>query len=128
MGVPHALVTTNLLRSTEVGGYMAGEPTMQEQVKRAARQRVLYVPHAIRQMSHPDRMITPAEVEHIVISGEVIENYQEDSRGPSYLLLGKGGSGRWLHVACSPKDDYLAIITAYVPDPEQWSANFRWRR
>lgn len=23
------------------------------------------------------------------------------------------------------KDDYLAIITAYVPDPEQWSADFR---
>jgi hypothetical protein len=36
---------------------MAGEPIL-EQVKRAARQRVLYLAHAIRQMSHPDRMIS----------------------------------------------------------------------
>jgi hypothetical protein len=106
---------------------MASEAIL-EQVKRAARQRVLYLAHAIRQMSHPDRMITPAEVEDILITGEVIENYPEDPRGPSCLLLGKGEGGRWLHVVCSPKDDYLAIITAYVPDPEQWSADFRRRR
>lgn len=106
---------------------MAGEPIL-EQVKRAARQRVLYLPHAVRQMSHSDRMITPAEVEHIVISGEVIEDYPQDPRGPSCLLLGVGEGGRLLHVVCSPKDDYLAIITAYVPDPEQWSADVRRRR
>lgn len=45
----------------------------------------------------------------------------------SCLLLGVGEGGRSLHVVCSPKDDYLAIITAYVPDPEQWSADFRRR-
>ncbi len=106
---------------------MAGEPIL-DQVKRAARQRVLYLPHAVRQMSHPDRMITPAEVERLVVSGEVIEDYLLDPRGPSCLLLGGGEDGRSLHVVCSPKDDYLAIITAYVPDPEQWSADFRRRR
>ena len=106
---------------------MAGESIL-EQIKRAARQRVLYLPHAVRQMSHSDRMITAAEVEHTVISGEVIEDYPQDPRGPSCLLLGVGEGGRSLHVVCSPKDDYLAIITAYVPDPEQWSADFRRRR
>lgn len=106
---------------------MAGESIL-EQVKRAARQRVLYLPHAVRQMSHSDRMITPAEAEQIVISGEVIEDYPQDPRGPSCLLLGVGEGGRSLHVVCSPKDNYLAIITAYVPDPEQWSADFRRRR
>ena len=106
---------------------MAGERIVEE-VKRAAQQRVLYLPHAIRQMSHPDRMITPPEVEHIVISGEVIEDYPQDPRGPSCLLLGAGEGGRSLDVVCSPKEDYLAIITAYVPDPGQWSADFRRRR
>jgi uncharacterized protein DUF4258 len=106
---------------------MAGESIL-DQIKRAARQRVLYLPHAVRQMSHSDRMITPAEVEQIVNSGEVIEDYPQDPRGPSCLLLGAGEGGRSLHVVCSPKDDYLAIITAYVPDPEQWSADVRRRR
>lgn len=106
---------------------MAGDSIL-EQVKRAARQRVLYLPHAVRQMSHPDRMITPAEVERIVNTGEVIEDYPQDPRGPSCLLLGAGEANRTLHVVCSPKDDYLAIITAYVPDPDQWSADYRRRR
>jgi hypothetical protein len=35
--------------------------------------------------------------------------------------------GRPVHVVCSPKADYLAIITAYVPDSGQWSADFRRR-
>ena len=26
-----------------------------------------------------------------------------------------------------PKDDYLAVITAYVPDAAEWSADFRKR-
>ena len=32
------------------------------------------------------------------------------------------------HVVCSPKEDYLAIITAYLPDPEQWEDNLRKRK
>jgi hypothetical protein len=33
------------------------------------------------------------------------------------LLLGFGDNNRAVHVVCSPKDEYLAIITAYLPDP-----------
>ena len=46
----------------------------------------------------------------------------------SCLLLGAGEGNRVLHVVCSPKDDYLAIITAYVPDPDQWSADYKRRQ
>jgi len=35
---------------------------------------------------------------------------------------------RPIHIACSPKPEYLAIITAYVPHPEQWSADFKKRK
>lgn len=96
-------------------------------VRDAARNRLLFLPHAIRQMARPDRMITSAEVESVVTSGELIEDYPHDSRGPSCLLLGFGDDGRPIHVVCSPKTDYLAIITAYLPDPAQWSADFKQR-
>ena len=99
-----------------------------EDVREAARKRLLFLPHAIRQMSHPDRMITPREVEDVVVAGDVIEDYPQDVRGHSCLLLGFGDANRALHVVCSPKDDYLAIITAYLPDPAQWSEDFRRRR
>lgn len=56
------------------------------------------------------------------------EDYPEDPRGHSSLLLGHGDEGRAIHVVCGPKDEYLAIITAYLPDPTQWSADFKRRR
>ncbi len=99
-----------------------------EDVREAAQKRLLFLPHAVRQMSRPARMITPAEVETAVLQGELVEDYPQDPRGHSCLLLGFGGADRPVHIVCSPKDDYLAIITAYLPDPAQWSEDFRGRR
>ena len=99
-----------------------------EDVREAAQKRLLFLPHAVRQMSRPARMISPAEVERVASQGELIEDYPTDPRGHSCLLLGFGDGDRPVHVVCSPKDDYLAIITAYLPDPAQWSQDFRRRR
>lgn len=99
-----------------------------EDVRGASGKRLLFLPHAIRQMSRPQRMISSDEVRTVVKQGELIEDYPNDPRGHSCLMLGSGDSGRAVHVVCSPKDDYLAIITAYLPDPGQWSDDFRRRR
>ena len=77
-------------------------------------------------MARPERLITAKEVERVVAEGELIEDYPEDPRGHSFLLLGSP-EGRPVHVVCSPKDEYLAIITAYLPEPAQWSPDFRKR-
>ncbi len=78
-------------------------------------------------MSRAEPMITPAEVEAAIGRGELLEDYPEDVRGHSCLLLGFGGRGRPVHVVCAPKEEYLAIITAYLPDPKQWSPDFKRR-
>ena len=98
-----------------------------DQVRQTAQGRLLFLPHAIRQMSHPDRMITPAEVKKVAITGDLVEDYPDDVRGHSCLLLGFGEEGRAIHVVCTPKPSYLAIITAYLPDPEKWSSDFTKR-
>lgn len=98
-----------------------------EQVREAASKRLLFLPHTIRQMSRPDRMITTTEVEAIVLTGDIIEDYPEDARGHSCLMLGFGREDRVIHVVCAPKDEYLAIITAYLPDSAQWTSDFRGR-
>jgi hypothetical protein len=97
-------------------------------VQTAASNRILFTPHAILQMSRPSRMITPKEIRRVIDSGFIIEDYPEDVRGHSCLMLGHGTTGRAVHVVCSPKLDYLAIITAYIPNREQWSEDFRIRR
>jgi Domain of unknown function (DUF4258) len=99
-----------------------------EDVREAANKRLLFLPHAIRQMSRPQRMISTNEVEVVVVQGELIEDYPSDPRGHSCLILGFGVASRAVHVVCSPKNEYLAIITAYLPDPTQWSDDFKRRR
>ena len=98
-----------------------------EKIKTVASKRILFLPHAIQQMSLPSRMISGEEVEDVVWNGEVIENYPEDLRGHSCLMLGYGEIKRAVHVVCAPRDEYLAIITAYLPDPAVWSEDFRRR-
>jgi hypothetical protein len=98
-----------------------------EQVKRSAQKKILFLPHTIQQMSRPERMITTKEVEIVVTTGELIEDYPDDIRGHSCLLLGYGVEERVIHVVCSPKEDYLAIITAYLPNQNQWSSDFKRR-
>jgi hypothetical protein len=72
-------------------------------------------------------MISTAEIRLTVEQGEVIENYPHDPRGASCLLLGLGENGRPIHLVCAPKEDYLAIITAYLPVEHEWSGDFRVR-
>ena len=73
-------------------------------------------------------MITPNEVRTVIDHGDLLEDYPEDARGHSCLLHGQGVGHRSIHVVCSPKEDYLAIITAYLPSDEEWERDYRTRR
>ncbi len=97
-------------------------------VVESARKKILFLPHAIRQMSRLDRMITGKDVRHVVLRGEIIEDYPDDVRGHSCLLLGIDSKGRPIHVVCSPKAEFLAIITAYTPEPKEWDSSLKVRK
>ena len=106
---------------------MGSEVEILSRIRAAAQQKVLFLSHALRQMLRPDRMIRRTEVRRVISEGEVIEDYPEDARGHSCLLLGFGDRERPIHVVCAPREDYLAIITAYLPDVHEWSGDFRKR-
>ncbi|MFB3901928.1 MAG: DUF4258 domain-containing protein [Acidobacteriota bacterium] len=102
--------------------------TMLDRVRKAAAKRILFLSHAVRQMSRPDRMISVAEVKRVIQSGEIIEDYPEDARGHSCLMLGFGDEGRPIHVVCAPKPEFLAIITTYMPSDDEWDSELKVRR
>ena len=106
----------------------AEERDIIRQVQEAASKRILFLPHAISQMNTPERMISTQEVRSVLFRGVVIEDYPEDARGHSCLMLGWGEEDRPLHVVCAPKTEYLAVITTYLPNPEQWEPDWRTRR
>jgi hypothetical protein len=97
-------------------------------VRDAAKKKILFLPHAVRQMSRIERMITTTEVRQVIEKGKLIEDYPEDARGHSCLIFGHGKDSRPIHVVCSPKEDYLSIITAYLPDPQIWEDHFKKRK
>ena len=70
-------------------------------------------------------MISAGEVRQVVEYGEIMEDYPADARGYSCLMLGHEESARPIHIVCARKEDYLAIITAYIPDEKEWTDGFR---
>jgi hypothetical protein len=82
---------------------MAADKNILEEVRKSAARRILFLPHALHQMNAPERMISTEEIRQVVFHGEVIEDYPEDARGHSCLMLGWGYGGRPIHVVCAPK-------------------------
>lgn len=76
-----------------------------------------------------ERALSRDEVLAVVAGGEIIAEYPEDQPYPSVLLLGILG-GRAIHavVARDPERELCTVVTAYVPDPALWSADFKTRR
>ena len=97
-------------------------------IRITAKRKILFLPHALSQMSRPERMISASEVRTVIEKGEIIEDYPEDKRGHSCLMLGKGINNRVVQVVCTPREDYLAIITAYLPSKFEWKNHFRERK
>lgn len=97
-------------------------------IKESAEKKIIYTFHALDEMNEEDEIITTDEVRLVVLNGEIIEDYPDDKRGHSCLMLGIPNDKRPVHVVCAPKDEYLAIITAYIPILKKWEADFKTRR
>lgn len=69
------------------------------------------------------------EIEHVIDSGEVIEDYPEDEPFPSRLILGTV-QNRPLHVVVAEEkdSDITHVVTAYQPDLDQWENGFKRRK
>jgi hypothetical protein len=80
--------------------------------------------HAIEEAEN-DRILL-WEVKAALLAGELIEDYPEDRRGHSCLILGYN-YGRAMHIVCGMREQIAIIITVYYPDDEKW-INDRERR
>jgi hypothetical protein len=87
---------------------------------------MIFRTHAIQRMFK--RGISVEDVRHVLLTGEVIEDYPGDYPYPSRLVLGWRGT-RPIHVvaAYNIEGDESIIIAAYEPDPAQWDTDFSRR-
>ena len=67
-----------------------------------------------------EEVIETRDVSEALVNCDILENYPDDPRGPSCLVLGYSGS-RAVHVVCGrTKGDWLLVITVYIPRPPKW--------
>jgi hypothetical protein len=64
--------------------------------------------------------ISLADIEAAILKGEVLEDYPEDPRGESCLILGYA-EARPIHVVCGyTSTRSIRVITVYLPKPPKW--------
>ena len=97
-------------------------------VLKALRKRIKFTDHAFQVMYSAERMVTVDEVVEAARDGDIIEDYPDDPRGHSCLILGFTRQRRPIHIVCAPKEEFLIIVTAYEPTLNKWTPNFKARR
>jgi hypothetical protein len=72
-----------------------------------------------------------ADVLASLTSAEVVEDYPDHARGPCVLALQHDAVGQPLHILWGiPKNrpNFAVLVTAYRPDSQKWTNDFRERR
>jgi len=64
--------------------------------------------------------MTISDLETAISNGEILENYSDDPRGQSCLILGYS-QNRPIHIVCGYTSiNWIRIITVYIPKPPKW--------
>jgi len=74
------------------------------------------------------RGISTDDVVYAIQNGEIIEQYPADYPYPSCLVLGIGLNNNLIHVVCGLGSDELWLITAYYPNPDEWTNDLKTRK
>ena len=83
--------------------------------------------HAITRMFQ--RALSKQVIRRIILEAEVIADYPYDRPYPSYLLLGYfDDEPIHIVVARDKESGHCFVVTAYKPDRDKWSEDFRSRR
>ena len=88
---------------------------------------IIFSQHAIQQMFK--RNISVEQVKLTIIQGEEIKLYPDDKPYPSKLLLFIENDVP-LHVVTAENvhNNEIIIITAYIPEPDIWTEDFKTKR
>ena len=99
-----------------------------DNVRGAGNRKIVFTAHALNEMNAEDEMISISEVKEVVLSGDIIEDYHDDKRRHSCLMFGFPRTKRPVHAVCLPREEFLWIITAYIPKEGKWEKDFKTRK
>ncbi|MFN3466439.1 MAG: DUF4258 domain-containing protein [Candidatus Brocadiales bacterium] len=69
--------------------------------------------------------LTVAQLESVLLNCQILEQYTDDPRGESCLVLGFTGDGTPVHVVCGKnRSGHLILVTVYIPTMPKWCAPY----
>jgi hypothetical protein len=75
-------------------------------------------------LERQDDNLTIEEIEEALLTGRIIEQYEDTGRGESCLVAGFTEMGKPIHVVCGARGDWLVVITVYIPRPPKFKAPY----
>ncbi len=64
--------------------------------------------------------LTLSDVRDALISGIIVEEYEDSGRGTSCLVAGFSHLGIPIHAVCGKRGKWLVIVTVYIPKPPKF--------
>jgi len=65
-----------------------------------------------------------SEVEEALLSGNILECYEDTGRGESCLVAGFTHEGKPIHIVCGEREGWLVIVTVYIPKPPKFKSPY----
>ena len=81
-----------------------------------------YSRHADQERQNDNLTLT--EIAQALLSGRIIEKYEDTGRGASCLVAGFTDNGIPVHTVCGCMGNTLIIITVYIPTPPKFKNPF----
>ena len=88
----------------------------------ASEQTYCYSRHGDQERQNDNLLIS--EVQQALISGRILEQYEDTGRGESCLVAGFTDDGKPVHVVCGRMGQKLVVITVYIPSPPKFKNPF----
>jgi len=92
-------------------------------VERARNNEYYFSRHGDQERQNGD--LTIAEVEEAILSGRILEHYEDTGRGESCLVVGFTDEGKPIHIVCGEREEQLVVITVYIPRPPKFKTPYR---
>ncbi len=75
-----------------------------------------------------ERGLRRDDVIRCINDGEIIEDYPDDFPHPSCLIYGHAVDDKIIHVVVGCDEEYIYIITAYIPNLEKFESDLKTRK
>lgn len=65
-----------------------------------------------------------AEIEEALLSGRILEQYENIGRGESCLVVGFTNLGKPVHIICGERVEKMLVVTVYIPRPPKFKTPY----